>query len=102
MITLQDLVRLRGDEQLVAQLDGYIFRAMELVGPDPQEWARQMLDGVPGALIEAKEVSRAMMLAVYVESRRPFIEFLNELDQAAIVRVRPHLHAKLKELIRCG
>jgi hypothetical protein len=41
-----------------------------------------------------------MMLAIHEESRRPYIEFLQELDKSAVVRVRPHLHEKLKELLK--
>jgi hypothetical protein len=102
VISLQRLVELRTDEALVDRLKNTCERATELVAVDIVQISKRIAAGraVPSLVTDAQDGALAMMLAIHEESRRPYIEFLQELDKSAVVRVRPHLHEKLKELLK--
>lgn len=101
MISLERLVELRADEALVGRLKNTCERAAALVAVDIAEIAERIATGKAVPVVsDHADGALAMMLAVHEESRRPYIEFLKELDKSAVVRVRPYLHEKLKGLLK--
>lgn len=100
MITLQRLIELRKDKALMRRLFSHVQTASSLLAYDSSEAIRGIMEQQAAAIEEAKSVSEAVSLVIYEETRLPYIEFLKELDHSAVVRTRPHLHAKLKELIK--
>lgn len=100
MITLERLVELRADKALNQRLMELMRYAFQLVAIDPTSAAKALASGRPvEAFADAKVASEATALVLYEETRRPFIELLRDIDKSAVVRARPHLHARLKELL---
>lgn len=102
MITLQRLLELRTDDALVEHLKRVCEHATSLVAIDIVAISASIANGgaTPSTIADSNDGALAMMLAIHEESRQPFVEFLKELDRSAVVRVRPHLHAELKDLLR--
>lgn len=84
-----------------ARLHACVRHALELTNISGDETIASLRSDDPSeAFKDARALSDAIALTIYDEARRPFLEFLTELDKSAVVRARPHLHVKLKELLR--
>lgn len=100
MISLERLVELRSDSALMHTIDGCVRHSTQLLGFDSEETIRGIVRGEKNAAADAKRMHEVISLAIYEEARRPLVDFLRELDASALVRVRPRLHQRLKELIK--
>lgn len=98
-MTLERLVELRSDKRLIKKLFGHTKHAIDLIAGNPDATLQGIRSQELGAEDEARAMAQAGMLAVYEETRRPYIELLRDIDKSAVVRARPHLHARLKELL---
>lgn len=100
MITLERLVALRSDKALLQRLFNVVKHSGALISTNPDEMIRGIKIGEASAIADAKSTAEASWLALYEETRRPYIDFLTLLDKSGIVRCRPHLHEQLKRLLK--